>query len=65
MLRSDSGSSPASGTVNFLPLQIVGRPSLEVHLPNGAKVLVPAHDQEAIRTVIGALMSDGTEGRSC
>jgi hypothetical protein len=55
----------ASEGVSFVPLQITGRPSIEVHLANGAKVLVPVHDPEAIRTVIGALMSDRAEGGSC
>jgi hypothetical protein len=48
--------------VSFVPLQIVGRPSIEVHLANGTKVLVPAHDPQAIRTVLGALVSDRAEG---
>lgn len=56
---------PASEGVSFVPLQITGRPSIEVHLANGAKVLVPVHDPEAIRTVIGALMNDRAEGGSC
>jgi transposase-like protein len=63
--RAAAGSPLASGAVKFIPLQITSRPSLEVHLANGAKVLVPAHDPEAIRTVMEVLLSDRAEGAAC
>ena len=65
MTRSDAGSRPAAPAVNFIPIEITSQPSIEVRLANGARVLVPAHDPEAIRTVIGALLSDRAEDRSC
>lgn len=43
--------------MNFLPVEIVGQPSLEVLLPSGAKVLVPCHEREAIHAVMAALLS--------
>jgi len=63
--RACAGSSPASEAVNFIPLQITGRPSIEVYLANGARVLVPCHGPQAIRTVLAALVSDRAEDRSC
>ncbi len=53
-----------------MPVAITGQrvsagEPIEVHLTNGTRVLVPCHEHEAIRTVIGALVSDGTEGRAC
>lgn len=60
--------------LNFLPIQITGQLSVEVHLPNGARVAVPSQDRDAIATVIAALLSGpperalptGTqEGRPC
>lgn len=65
MARSDAGSRPAASAVSFIPIEITGRPSVEVQLANGVRVLVPSHDQAAIRTVIDALMSDRAEDRSC
>jgi hypothetical protein len=49
----------------FFPIEITGRPSIEVYLPNGARVTVPGHDREAIRTVIAALVSSPQEDRPC
>ena len=63
--QSDAGSRPAASAVSFIPIEITGRPSVEVQLANGARVLVPSHDQAAIRTVIDALLSDRAEDRSC
>jgi transposase-like protein len=63
--RSEAGSRSAVSALNFVPIEITGRPSIEVQLANGARVLVPAHDAEAIRTVIGVLVNDRTEGGSC
>ena len=51
--------------MNFLPVEIVGQPSLEVLLPSGAKVLVPCHEREAIRAVMAALLSTPEEDRTC
>lgn len=60
----------ATPDVNFMPVAITGQPwsaagRLEVHLANGTRLLVPCHEHEAIRTVIGALVADVTEDQTC
>jgi transposase-like protein len=47
--------------LSFLPVEITGGASVEVLLPSGARVTVPCHDQEAIRTVMAALLSSSLE----
>jgi transposase-like protein len=44
-------------SLSFLPVEITGGASIEVLLASGARVTVPCHDQEAIRTVMAALLS--------
>lgn len=55
----------ASGGVQFLPVEITGQSSVEVLLPSGAKILVPCHESEALRTVLATLLSGPREDRSC
>lgn len=43
--------------LSFLPVEIIGAASVEVLLPSGARLTVPCHDHEAIRTVIAVLLS--------
>ena len=51
--------------LSFLPVEITGGASIEVLLSSGARVTVPCHDQEAIRTVMAALLSASLEDRAC
>ena len=55
----------ATGGVQFLPVEITGQSSVEVLLPSGAKILVPCHASEALRTVLATLLSGPREDRSC
>jgi hypothetical protein len=57
-----AGTKPS---LNFVPIQITGQPSVEVHLPNGARLTVPSHDRDAIAAVIAALLSQSPEARTC
>ena len=47
--------------LSFLPVEITGGASVEVLLPSGARLTVPCHDHEAIRTVMAALLSASLE----
>jgi hypothetical protein len=51
--------------LNFVPIQVTGQRSVEVHLPNGTRVIVPCQDRDAVATVIAALVNDPPERRSC
>ena len=51
--------------LNFVPIQVTGPRSVEVHLPNGARVTIPCIDRDAIGAVMAALLSDRQEGRPC
>jgi hypothetical protein len=53
--------------MNFLPVEITPpRGSVvEVLLPNGARVLVPSSEREAIRAVVEAAASVQPEARAC
>jgi Transposase len=55
----------AAEVLSFLPVELTGGASIEVLLPSGARVTVPCHDHEAIRTVMGALLSASPEDRAC
>lgn len=53
---------------SFLPVEITSGGQVEVLLPGGVRVLVPSHDQQALRTVISTLLTsigDSTEERAC
>lgn len=74
--RSESSSARRAGRpafrsrgtvppVSFVPVEVTGGSSIEVHLPNGARVLIPCHDRKAIRTVIATVASGRREDPSC
>ena len=46
----------AENGLSFLPVEITGSSSVEVLLPNGARLTIPCHDHEAIRTVLATLL---------
>ena len=62
---SATRSEKALSGVRFVPVEITSSPNIEVHLPNGARVVVPSHDCNAIRTVMATLLDDPRELRSC
>jgi hypothetical protein len=43
--------------LSFLPVEIIARSGIEVLLPSGARLTVPCHDHEVIRTVMASLLS--------
>ena len=47
--------------LNFVPVQVTAMRSVEVHLPNGARVIVPCQERDAIGAVMAALMSKPPE----
>ena len=65
--RVRKAAAPSGSPVGrFLPIEITGQgSSIEVLLPGGVKVLVPCHEQEALQTVLAALLSVPREGQSC
>lgn len=56
-----------AAAMSFLPLEITGqtRNVVEVLLPNGARVLVPSGEREAIQAVIEAAASVQLEAQGC
>ncbi len=64
--RNANPSPSAMGQVRFLPIEIAGgTSSVEVLLPGGAKLLVPSHEHEALRTILAALVNSQREAESC
>ena len=59
--RPAASRGRAAEGLSFLPVEITGGASLEVLLPSGARLTVPCHDHEAIRTVMAALLSTSLE----
>lgn len=53
--------------VSFLPVEIMQQAgnTVEVLLPNGARVLVPSSEREAIRAVVEAAAGVQAEARTC
>ena len=53
----------------FLPVQIVGAATIDIHLPNGARLTVPAGDVAALEAAIAAVgrlpSVAGQEATSC
>lgn len=43
--------------LSFVPVEITARAGIEVLLPGGARVTVPCHEHEAIRTVMTSLLN--------
>ena len=61
---SPSKPAPRSAGPRFVPVEITAGPSIEVHLPGGARVVVSGQHPELIRTVIAAA-SQRTEAQPC
>ena len=61
--RRPAESRGTAAGIHFLPVEIISRPGIEVLFPGGARVTVPCHDHEAIRTVMAALLSASPEDR--
>jgi hypothetical protein len=59
--RRPAESRGTAAGIHFLPVEITSRPGIEVLFPGGARVTVPCHDHEAIRTVMAALLSASRE----
>ena len=59
------GSARKQRRLNFVPVQITGLRSVEVHLANGTRVTVPCQECDAIVAVIAAIMSNPPERRPC
>jgi hypothetical protein len=55
----------AAANMKFLPVQLLGQQNVEVQFPCGARVLVPSHDHEAIRTVLQSLVPSRREEPAC
>jgi hypothetical protein len=64
---SVKGAPPrkAAGNMKFLPVELLGPQNVEVQFPCGARVLVPSHDHEAIRTVLQSLVPSRREEPAC
>lgn len=58
---------PRKTTANmkFLPVELLGPQNVEVQFPCGARVLVPSHDHEALRTVLQSLVPSRREEPAC
>lgn len=54
-----------AGNMKFLPVELLGGQNVEVQLPCGARVLVPSHDHEALRTVLQSLVPSRREEPAC
>ena len=61
--RRPAESRGTAAGIHFLPVEITSRPGIEVLFPGGARVTVPCHDHEAIRTVMAVLLSASPEDR--
>jgi hypothetical protein len=59
--RRPAESRGAAAGIRFLPVEITSRPGIEVLFPGGARLTVPCQDQDAIRTVMAALLSASRE----
>jgi hypothetical protein len=59
---------PAIRRQTFVPVQIVGAASIDIHLPNGARITVPAGDLatlEAAVAAVGRLPAINGEAEPC
>jgi hypothetical protein len=52
-------------SLSFVPVQVTGMRTVEVHLANGTRVTVPCQESDAIGAVITALVSNPPERRPC
>lgn len=64
---STKAAAPHKATANmkFLPVGFIAQQNVEVQFPCGARVLVPSHDHEAIRTVLQSLVPSRREEPAC
>jgi hypothetical protein len=64
---SAKAARPRKSTTNmkFLPVELLGPQNVEVQFPCGARVLVPSHDHDAIRTVLQSLVPSRREEPAC
>jgi hypothetical protein len=53
--RRDARQTSTTSRQAFLPVQIVGAATIEIHLPNGARLAVPAGDLTALEAAIAAV----------
>jgi hypothetical protein len=47
--------SPAIGRQAFVPVEVVRAATIEIHLPNGARLTVPAGDQASLNAAVAAV----------
>ena len=52
--RQPHSASRPRGTEVFVPLQIVQSAMIEIHLPNGARIRLPASDPAALEAAVAA-----------
>ena len=55
-------------TPAFVPVEVVRATTIEIHLPNGARLTVPAGDQASLNAAVaavGRLPRASQEGESC
>ncbi len=55
----------AAANMKFLPVELLGPTNVEVQFPCGARVLVPSHDHEALRTELQSLVLSRREEPAC
>lgn len=49
------GRSSAGGRQAFVPVEVIRAATIEIHLPNGARLTVPADDQASLEAAIAAV----------
>ncbi len=67
LLAKEKSPLKAVPALSFLPVEITGvsRSVIEVLLPNGARVLIPGDEHEALRIAIAAAGGVAAEARPC
>ena len=65
VVRPAAKSGQAPGPIHFLPVEITAASQVEVLLPGGARLSIPSHAHDALRTVIAALLGERGEDRAC
>ena len=49
------GRSSAVGKQAFVPVEVIRATAVEIHLPNGARLMIPAGDGAALETAVAAV----------
>jgi transposase len=49
------GRSSAVGKQAFIPVEVIPATTIEIHLPNGARLMIPAGDGAALQAVVAAV----------